>query len=84
MLFEANYGTNPFGWSNFIGFMVVIACMFSFGERGCGIGLIGTGMCLLFINNIIGFTTIAVVVPIVFVILGILVEWSNRQRGVLP
>jgi len=83
MLFEANYGTNPFGWSNFIGFMIVLACMFSFGERGSGIGLIGTGMCLLFINNIIGFTAVAVVIPIVFVILGILVEWSTRQRGAL-
>jgi len=82
LLFEANYGTNPFGWSNFIGFMIVIACLFSFGERGSGLSLMGTGFLLLFINNIIGFTVIAVVVPIVFVILGILVEWNNRQKEV--
>jgi len=82
LLFEANYGTNPFGWSNFIGFMIVIACLFSFGERGSGLSLIGTGFVLLFINNIIGFTVIAVVVPIVFIILGMLVEWNNRQKEV--
>jgi hypothetical protein len=62
--------------------MLLVACLFAFGERGAGISLMGCGMVLLFVNNIIGFTVIAVVVPIVFIILGILVEWRNRQKGV--
>lgn len=84
-LFELNYGTNPFGWSNVFMFLFLTGCFFSFGQRGSGISLMFTGGLMLFINNIIGFnTTLAVAagggIPIFFVIVGIMVLWRNAKK----
>jgi len=84
-LFNLNYGTNPFGWSNTFMFLFLCGCFFSFGQRGAGIGLIFTGGLLLFINGVIGFnTTLAVaaggIIPALFIIVGVMVLWRNAKR----
>jgi len=73
-------GENPFGWGNFFAFIVLIAGLFSFGEQGVGISLMGTGFLFLFLSVVIGIFAIMVVVPVLFIVLGILVEWNVRQR----
>ena len=82
-VFTANYGTNPFGWSNFIGFIVLIIVLMSMGQQHTGLALIICGGFLMFFNNIIGFHFLGVVVPVLFVVLGVLVLWrmSNKSGG---
>lgn len=87
-LFNLNYGGTPFGWSNIFMFIFLTACLFSFGQRGAGISLILTGSMFLFINSIIGFgnhlsTVAGGVIPVLFVIVGVLVIWKNsRKEGI--
>jgi len=81
-LFAANYGTSPggFGWTNIMGFMVMCIGMFSFGQRNCGVSLILTGGMLSFINVVIGWTIIAGSIVVLFILLGILIQWANHRR----
>lgn len=79
-LFEANYGTNPFGWSNFFGFFILLAGVFGFGQRNTGVSLIVTGGILIFINTVIGWTVGGAVIPVLFIILGVLVQWANHRK----
>ena len=80
-MFETVLGDNPFGWINFIGIFVMLVGLFAFGEQGAGISLIGTGMAFLFLNVlIIGFVA-STMIPILFVILGFLVEWRHHANG---
>jgi len=85
-LFNANYGGNPFGWSNIFMWVFLTACMFSFGQRGAGVSLTITGGLFLFINYVVGFnTTLATVnggfVPIMFIVGGVMVIWRNVGKG---
>ena len=79
-LLEANYGTNPLGWSNTIAFLLICAGLFAFGEQGVGITLIGTGFMFLFINSIIGIVAIGTLIPILFIVFGIFTEWIRHQN----
>jgi len=80
-LFEWNYGTNPFGWSNIFGFFLIVICMFSFGQSNSGISLILTGFIMLFINSVIGITLLAIGIPVAFIALGVLVQWTISNKG---
>lgn len=82
-LFELNYGSNPFGWSNVFGFILLCACMFSFGERNSGVSLMLCGGLLLFVNSIIGITFVGTLIPSLFILLGILVQWHNHRKEAL-
>lgn len=84
-LFSQVYGYNPFGWTNTFMWIILLASFFSFGQRGVGIGLVFTGGILLFVNSFVGFnTTLAVaaggVIPILFVIIGIMVLWKQARK----
>jgi len=84
-LFNANYGGNPFGWSNIFMWVFLTACMFSFGQRGAGVSLTFTGGMFLFINNVIRFnTTLSIAaggfIPIMFIVVGIMVLWRNAKK----
>jgi len=79
-LFDINFGYNPFGWSNTFGLFVLIATMFSFGQRNSGISLLLCGFILLGINSVIGLALITVSIPVIFICLGILVQWNNQRR----
>ena len=79
-LFDANYGSNPFGWSNVFGFLLMVAMLFGFGQVNSGISMVLTGFILLFVNSIIGLTIIGTLVPILFAFLGILVLWATHRR----
>jgi len=81
-LFEANYGTSPggFGWTNIIGFLIMCLGMFAFGQRNCGVSLILTGGMLGFVNIVIGWTIIAGFIVVLFILLGILIQWANHRR----
>jgi hypothetical protein len=79
-LFTLNYGTNPFGWSNTFGFFVMLSCAFSFGQRNSGVGMVITGGVLIFINGAIGLNVAGAIIPVTFIILGILVQWVNHER----
>ena len=82
-LFDLNYGTNPLGWSNIAMFFFMLIGLFSFGERGSGVSLILTGAIILGVNSVIGLNVIGTLLPIVFMVLGILVinNQINRERG---
>jgi len=79
-LFDANYGSNPFGWANTLGFFFLVAMLFGFGQVNSGVGLMLTGFILLFVNGIIGLAVIGVLVPTLFILLGILVIWATHRR----
>lgn len=80
LLFNIVFGTSPagIGWTNFFGFFVVVAGLFSFGQRDCGISCLLTGFILLFLNSVIGLSFMGVAIPILFIIVGFLVEWQTR------
>jgi len=79
-MFTTIFGENNLGWINFIAFFVLIGCLFAFGEYGAGLSLMGTGFVFLFLNVlIIGFIA-TTLIPILFIVLGIMVEWINVRR----
>jgi len=79
-LFDINFGYNPFGWSNTFGLFLLIATLFSFGQRNSGISLLLCGFILLGVNSVIGLALITVSIPVIFICLGILVQWTNQRR----
>jgi len=79
-LFDLNYGSNPFGWSNIFGFMIMVIGLFGFGQVNSGVSMILTGFVLLVVNNIIGLVIIGVLIPVLFIFLGILVLWATHRR----
>ena len=83
-MFDANFGSSPggFGWSNILGFFVMLGILFGFDQRNSGVGIIITGGILLFINSVIGLSVIGTVIPILFIAFGILVQWRNQRREV--
>jgi len=78
-MFTSILGENPFGWINFIAIFVMLVGLFTFGEQGAGISLIGTGMSFLFLNVLIVGFVASTMIPILFVILGFLVEWMHHS-----
>jgi len=71
--------------SNLTMFLFFAVCVFGFGRRGAGIGLIMTGGLFLFIGNIIGFNTTLLSIaggtlPILFIIIGIMMLWRDSKR----
>jgi len=76
------FGSNPFGWSNLVIFVLIAAVLFSVGQRSVGIGLIAAGSLGLFIGYIIGIAVLSIGICILFIIFGILSEWRNRDREV--
>ena len=79
-MFDLNYGYNPFGWSNTFAFFVMISILFSFGQMNSGVSMTILGFVLLFINGVIGLALIAVLVPILFILLGLMIMWSSHRR----
>jgi hypothetical protein len=79
-LFTANYGTNPFGWSNFICWIILLIIYFEGGKEDVGFILIVAGFILLFVNYWIGFNTSMATlagggIPILHIILGGMWLW---------
>jgi len=79
-LFDAMYGSNPFGWQNTIGLFVFLVCLFSFGARNSGLALIIGGGVILCLDAFIGFSIIAVTVSGVFLVLGMLIQWNRHRK----
>lgn len=81
LLFNIIFGTSPagIGWTNFLGFIIIISCLFSFGERDCGISCVLCGFILLFVNNVIGLSFMGITIPVLFIIVGVLIEWRIKM-----
>jgi len=80
-LFEI-LGSNPFGWHNFIGFMVLLGCVFSFGKRNTGLALMLSGGVFLFLEFIVGISLIGSTLGILLLVLGFLSQWRNVRSEV--
>jgi len=83
LLFVLNYGSNPFGWSNTFMWLIMVACLFSFGRRETYMSAILCGFVFLFINYSIGFYTAMSVgtgvgIPILFIVMGVLMLYRDR------
>jgi hypothetical protein len=74
------FGDNPFGWSSCVGFLVLCAGVFSFGRRNSGVALIVTGGVMLFIEFTVGITMIGLPLGVLFIIVGVLLQWKNTSR----
>ncbi len=74
------FGDNPFGWVNFIAIIVLLAGLFAFGQHGAGLSLMGTGFMFLFINVFITGFSPTTVIPVLFIVLGVMVIWMNSRR----
>jgi len=87
-LFTLVYGFNPFGWTNtLMWFFMLVGLMYA-DERDTGKILVLLGGFFLFINYWVGFNTILSVfaggiIPILFIIVGILVMWNDSQKKVV-
>ena len=79
-MFDEILGENPFGWVNFFAIFIMLAGLFSFGEVGAGISLLGTGFVLLFMNVLIVGFIVSTMVPILFIVMGLLIEWKQVRR----
>lgn len=82
------YGTNPLGWSNFIMFLFLVAgCVYG-DSKDAGMYMVLLGGLFLFINYFIGFnTTMGVfaggIVPMLFIIGGIIIAWNDKRKRVV-
>jgi hypothetical protein len=81
-LWDDIFGDNPFGWSSFIGFLVLCAGVFSFGRRNCGVALVVTGGVMMFLEFIVGLTLMGSVLGVLFIVVGILIQWGNQRKEV--
>ena len=86
-LFDRLYGTNPFGWHNFIMWIILIVGMFYADQQDAGKVLVLLGGIFLFLNIVVGFnsyisTLAGGALPILMVVVGILVMWrdSNKKK----
>ena len=80
LLFTANYGFNPFGWSNTVCWLILLMIYFEGGQEDVGFILIVAGAILFFINYWIGFyTSMSVLmgggIPALHIILGAMWLW---------
>lgn len=84
LLMSANFAWNPFGWSNTVGFIIVLGVMFSFGRRETYMSMLLLGVLLIFLDVYIGFPTVwntlaSGVFPVIIIFLAILM--LIRDRG---
>jgi len=79
--FEEIFGSNSLGWGATFGIFVLLACLFSFGQQGAGIGLILCGFVMLGLNAAFGLVLIGVTISVVIVVFGILVQWGIEVRS---
>jgi len=79
------FGDSTFGWSSLFGFFVLLVCVFSFGPRNAGFGLMVSGAAILFFQSWIGLNLLDSAVATLFIIVGGLVQWrviaKERMRG---
>ena len=87
-LFDVLYGTNPFGWHNFIMWIVLVVGMFYADQKDSGKILVVLGGVFLFLNFVVGFNSLIATaaggaLPALFIIVGVLVMWkdSKKNRG---
>ena len=86
-LFDLNYGTNPFGWTNFFTWILLLICYFQYGRAETGMAAIISGVVLLFINYMIGFNTVMITlagggIPILHIVMGAMMIWRDAKKGV--
>jgi len=84
-LFTLNYGWNPFGWTNLFMWFLLVAAAYSADQRDAGKILILIGGLFIFLNSIIGFNTALSVaaggiIPVLFIIIGIMVMWNDSRK----
>ena len=79
-LLSGMLGENSLGWINFIGVFMLMGGLFAFGEQSAGVSLLGTGFMFLFINIFIVGFVVTTLIPILFIILGVLVVWNDMRR----
>jgi len=84
-LWNANYGANPFGWSNVLMWIVMVLLLFYGGREELPLVFISIGVVFEFVNYEIGFfswstAAAATMIPLMFIISGILVAWY-RYKG---
>jgi len=80
-MFRNMFKGNPFGWTNFFMFFMLVTLLFAFGPRNAGMALLTTGGVFAFLNVVVFTTSIfAVSLCVLFVVLGILVIWQTHRR----
>jgi len=87
-LLTLNYKSNPFGWTNTITWIILLIIYFNYGQRDAGIGLIFSGVFLLFINSYVGFTDVATTaagggIPILHIVVGIIAVIRAERKQVI-
>ena len=85
LLFTINFGYNPFGWSNFITWFLMVGIFFMSDRKNTFMIMFIGGFFLLFINLYIGFNTAMSVaaggaIPIVMIFFGIMMLIRDRAR----
>lgn len=79
-IFDVFGDNNVFGWASLIGFLVLVVCLFGFDSKNTGVALIVTGGVMLFLSFIIGATIMDGTLSILFIVLGVLVQWMQGER----
>jgi len=81
-LFKDVWKTNPFGWSNFIVWIILVGIYFSWGERGSGLALLFSGFFLIFINQYMPIVNVFAdsIIPVLHVVVGFMVLWKDAKK----
>lgn len=84
-IFDDIFGPNPMGWINFLMFIFFVLAMFYADQRDYNVILIFIGGSFIFLNVFIGFnsalqTISGGVIPILFIVVGILGMWNGNRR----
>lgn len=76
------FGDNPFQWHNFIGFLVLISCIFTFGKRNTGLAVMLSGGVFLFLEYIVGLSLLGSTLGILLLVIGGLTQYRNIRSEV--
>jgi hypothetical protein len=81
------FGFTAFGWQNLImWFIIVIGLLFA-DDKHQGWVLMLLGLLTIFLNVVVGFNSMLGVLvggalPVLFIVIGFLVEWNNKKKEV--
>lgn len=73
-------GTNPFLWGNFILWLFVVAMFFYIDPKESGKFMVFIGGILMFLDVVVGFVSLVLVIPLLMIVLGLMVIWRNSSR----
>jgi len=74
------FGDNSLGWAAIFVQFILLGAVFTFGPRNSGLGSMLAGGLCLFINIVLGITVLGTLIPLLFIIFGIIRQWRMMNK----